>query len=82
MYHSMIYLILKLILILKTLINIYVILSIEYTLPKIFVQMYIKIQKIKDNNITVYLNNLPFIEKAYFYTYLVMKEYMCCFNHY
>ena len=57
--------------------KIYIVLSSQSTSPRATMQMASRVRKIKDPNIYVYLNNLPFREKANFYTYSEIKEYVC-----
>ena len=57
--------------------KIYIILSSKSTSPRGTMQMASRVRKIKDPNVHVYLNNLPFREKANFYTYSEIKEYVC-----
>ena len=57
--------------------KIYVVLSSKSTSPRGLMQMCSRVRKIKDTNIVVYLNNLPFKEKVNLYTYDEIKEYIC-----
>jgi len=57
--------------------KIYVVLSAKSTSPRGLLQMCSRVRKIKDTNIMVYLNNIPFKEKSNFYTYDELKEYIC-----
>lgn len=57
--------------------SIYVILSAKSTSSRGLMQMISRIRKIKNTNVIVYLNNMPFKEKANFYTYDEIKEYVC-----
>ena len=56
--------------------RIYVLLSSKSTSPRGLSQMISRVRKIKDANIMVYLNNLPFREKSNFYCYDELKEYI------
>lgn len=56
--------------------QIFVILSSKSTSPRGLMQMMSRVRKVKDNNVLIYLNNLPFKEKANFYTYDEVKEYI------
>lgn len=56
--------------------KIYVVLSSKSTCPRGLLQMCSRIRKLKDTNIMVYLNNLPFRTKSCFYTYSELKEYI------
>lgn len=63
--------------------KIYVILSQKSTSPRGLMQMNNRIRKIKNNDIFVYLNNLPFKEKTNYYCYDEIKEYICeMYNRY
>lgn len=63
--------------------TIYIILSAKSTSSRGLMQMISRIRKIKNTNVIVYLNNMPFKEKANFYTYDEVKEYVSeLFNKY
>ena len=57
--------------------KLYVVLSSKSTSPRAVMQMCSRVRKIKDPQVDVYLNNLPFREKSNFYTYSDIKEYVC-----
>lgn len=57
--------------------KIYGVLSSKSTSPRGLMQMLARVRKIKDRNIMIYLNNIPFKEKGNFYTYDEVKEYIC-----
>jgi len=56
--------------------KIYVCLCAMSTSPRGLMQMINRVRKIKDNNIFVYLNNLPFREKANFYSFEEVSDYV------
>lgn len=57
--------------------KIYVILSPKSTSPRGLMQMMNRIRKLKNHNVMIYLNNMPFKEKASFYNYDEVREYVC-----
>lgn len=57
--------------------KIYVILSPNSTSQRGLLQMCSRIRTVEDNNIMVYLNNLPYKEQANLYTFDEVKEYVC-----
>lgn len=56
--------------------KIYVILSTKSTSPRGLMQMISRIRQLTDNNVMIYLNNVPFREKSNFYVYDEIKEYV------
>jgi hypothetical protein len=56
--------------------KIYMMLSPKSTSARGLLQMAARVRKIKDNNIMVYLNNLPYKEKCNFYSYEEIKAYV------
>jgi hypothetical protein len=56
--------------------KIFMILSSKSTSPRGLLQMGSRVRKIEDNNIMVYLNNLPYKEKCNFYSHDEMKAYV------
>jgi hypothetical protein len=56
--------------------KIYLIVSTNSTTQRGALQMCSRVRKVKDTTINVYLNNVPFIEKAGFYTFDEAKEYV------
>ena len=56
--------------------KIFVVLSPKSTSPRGLMQMMSRVRQVKDSNVLIYLNNLPFKEKANFYTYDEVKEYI------
>ncbi len=60
--------------------SIYVVLSSMSTSPRGLMQMISRVRKVKNSNVVVFLNNMPFIEKANFYKYEEVKDYVCSIN--
>lgn len=56
--------------------KIYKILSSKSTSPRGLMQMGFRVRQVEDPNIMVYLNNIPYKEKANFYSYDEIKEYV------
>lgn len=56
--------------------KIYFIMACESTSQRGALQMCSRVRQIKDNNIDVYTNNIPFREKSCFFTYDDIKEYI------
>ncbi len=56
--------------------RIYVVLSSDSTSARGLMQMLFRARKVKDSNIMVYLNSLPFCTEASFYKYEDVKEYV------
>ena len=57
--------------------KIYVVLSNDSTSPRGLLQMCSRVRRLKFDDIDVYINNLPYKEKANFFTYDDIKEYIC-----
>jgi len=56
--------------------QIFVILSSKSTSPRGLLQMSARVRKLTNNNVHVYLNNMPFREKANFFTWDEINEYV------
>ncbi len=56
--------------------KIYGILSIKSTSQRAFMQMLSRCRKIKDNNINILLNDLPYYENACYYTFNETRDYV------
>lgn len=56
--------------------KIYVVVTDNSCCPRDLCQMIARIRKVKDSNICVYLNRMPYKEKANFYTYDETREYV------
>lgn len=55
----------------------YVVLSSKSTSPRALVQMLSRVRKLKSTTVHIYTNNLPFREKANFFTFDEIKEHVC-----
>ena len=56
--------------------DLYVVLSNKSCSPRALMQMCSRVRKYTNSNVHVFLNRLPFIEKANMYSYSEVKEYM------